>query len=213
MSLAVPLIRFHFSQDENDLRTVKADKDCSPDVSGENRERREYRRKREWKEERQRECKKHLSEEFTANPRGVLWLRVQVELQGFLGYLRSTYPVVRLVKGRKRLRQPERKSLVENAFPTKLTSKPTGSASNMQIPPNHQPPPHRQMPVSFHTPVHLPGTQRATSSYCLWPRPLIPFNAACTTTKGDKLGRRLDDRVTNPFGKTNSISGPYSWTS
>lgn len=74
-------------------------------------------------------------------------------------------------------------------------------------------PPYRQMPVSFHTPVHLPGTQRAASSHCLWPRPLFPFNAACTTTKGDKLGRRLDDRVTNPFGKTNSISGPHSWTS
>ncbi|ROI16157.1 hypothetical protein DPX16_12275 [Anabarilius grahami] len=61
--------------DENDLSTVKADKDCSPDVSGENGEeaaKRECRRKRECEEERQRECKKHLPEEFTANPRGVL---------------------------------------------------------------------------------------------------------------------------------------------
>ncbi len=90
---------------------------------------------RESERKRRRACKKHLPEEFTAKPRGVLWLRVQVELHGFLGYLSSTYPVVRLVKGRKRQRQPERKSLVENAFPTKLPSKPTGSASNMQTPP------------------------------------------------------------------------------
>lgn len=67
-----------------------------------------------------------------------------------------------------------------------------------------------EMPVSPHNPLHLPGRQRAASYYCLWPRPLIPFNAACSTTKGNKLGSRLDDRVTNPFRKTDSICCLYS---
>lgn len=129
-----------------------------------------------------------------------------MELQGFLGYLRSTYPAVGLVKERRRKRQPERMSVEKEERHGSLVED-----QNVQPQTRRRPqPPYKQMPVSFHTPVHLPGTQRDTSSQCLWPRPLIPFNAACTTTKGDKLGRRLDDRVTNPFGKTNSISGPYS---
>lgn len=51
---------------------------------------------------------------------------------------------------------------------------------------------------------------KATSSHCVRPSPFILFSTACTTTKAEKLGSCVDDRVTNLFGGTHYFSTLYS---
>lgn len=51
---------------------------------------------------------------------------------------------------------------------------------------------------------------KATSSHCVQPNPFIPFSPACISTKAQKLGSCVDDRVTNLFGETHCTGRLYS---
>lgn len=137
------------------------------------RERKGRRRRRKGREN-------HSPEEFTANPRGTLWLRVQVELQRCLVYLSSTRERV-YSPGPARHRTAHRRAAMHVHIHTK----------------------------NCHSPAPACST-KAISSHCVQPSPFIPFSTACTTTKAEKLGSCVDDRATNLFGGTHYMSSLYS---
>lgn len=59
-------------------------------------------------------------------------------------------------------------------------------------------------------PLHLLATQKPLPPTVSGQAPFIPFSAACSTTKAEKLGSCVDDRATNLFGGTHYISSQYS---